>query len=136
MSLYSQIVATTDPVEHSRVILREVCDALETTLSEGGSSTRAASPLIGKVTDAIDRWREARTAADGRVELDADARTLALRVTDPARVRRALLVVGAGAAEVESVCGPLEALLARVKDREVREGAPFEADATTAPGDA
>jgi len=126
VSLYGQIVATTDPVEHSRIILREVCDALETALSDGGSATRAASPLIAKVTEAIDRWRVARMSADGRVELDADARTLALRIVQPDRIRRALLVAGAGAAESESVCVPLESLLSRVQARETQEGAPFE----------
>lgn len=131
-SLYLELVSTTDAEEHARILLRRIADSVDTLLDDDDGDTRSAaagvravSPLLGKLTDAISTWRDAKVAADGRVSLDVDARTAALQLLDPDRVRRWLLIVGAGNAEADAVVVPLSALLERVRAREVAAGAPF-----------
>jgi hypothetical protein len=126
--LYSQLIATTDPEEHARIVLARVADAVDEALTpdaKGMTNVRAVSPLLGKLSEAAEAWRAAAEAKSGRVDLTADPRSLALRCLQPEAVRRALLAIGAGAAEADSVLAPLEALLARVRDRERGEGAPW-----------
>ena len=127
-ALYSQIIATTDPEEHARIILARVADSVDEALTpddRGNVNVRAVSPLLSKLTEAAGSWREARAAKSARVDLSADPRTLALRCVRPEAVRRALLTLGAGTVEADSVIVPLEALIARIRDRETGEGAPW-----------